>query len=1532
MERKLSFLFLILFFGLRASSQAPQNLNNLQNVVPPSPNASALGRYGEWPISLYTGLPNIDIPIYELKTKAASIPISLSYHASGNRVGDVASWVGLGWSLNAGGMISRVVRGWPDESDVGYFNKRQLYTNQNDLCSFPVNVNSASEHKAKVAKGEWDSEQDLYSFNALGKSFTFFIKADGSIIPCPFSNVKITTNFSPAVTVPENVYWIALFEDGTRLEFGGSGYIEVNTNPRFDLGITYFTTSWLLKTVTSSYGETINFTYTSSVIDQDTYYSENDYVKYKLQTVSSGYGACPEYMSGVSKGTKAERQNVTVLSPATIESQLLRIEFELAPNERLDIKGIGAKALSLIKIYSKLEDKYIQKYQFIYSYSQSIASIEYWNGVPTETDREFYKKRLRLNSLIKAADNLTEEYRWSFAYNSQNLPSRRSFAQDHWGFFNGKITNNSLLPKYTYPLPSNILQNYSNAGFNPPSMEAGVSREGDGNYSNAEILESVTYPTGGKTSFYFEANAIAAYEEQFTQGTSSVNLNLSSTSNPYTPNQQQTFSLTIFQNCAIGLNSYISPAIFNDMPNAWVRLEIINSSTQALIGGLTAMGISEYNSTTRLNISPGTYLIKISTNVSQSDFGTTDAIIASGYIQYEQSLGMQNINKNTGGLRLQKMVNYDGIDPSRNIEKYYSYENPLIINPVNIQKQYFTESEERTCDEQAGTVCDNKIITRNSSTKYSLGNIQGGTVGYGKVTTQYGLNGVNGKTITEFSNEEDYGTIEAQDFPYPPTDSKGHRRGLVLKETQYTASGIRLSEQINTYEFAYKTAIASFKAGYLKTLPSNQGTGCGAYGCTNVYGDCEIQKACYNTTSEQVKFLTSTLITYDQAGSNPLTTLTSNFYDNPNNLQPVRIETTSSEGEIIKTINRTALEKTDINTVTPLTTTASAAIDAMLVKNIISPVIQQEQYKNNVLQSRSLTNFKNWDATIIQPENVQLQTKNNPIETRFQFINYDASGNLLEQKKSNDVVHSYIWGYSNAYPVAEVVNAKSNEIFFDGFEENTPGWEWSLTAYDNSFKRTGSKSGRIDKPTSGEQVCLSNKWLNISLTAMKKFKFSGWVYSNGPSVELFLIMKRAGETGYYSYFDRVETNTTGKWVYIEKVADVPADVTQMAVRVDNNGGGTVWYDDIRLHPADAHMTTYTYAPLIGMTSQTDINNRTAYYEYDNFNRLVLVRDHDNNIVKKICYNYAGQAENCVVTTYYNVAKSGNFTRNNCAAGGTPNTVTYTVAANTYSSATSQAAADQLAQDDVNNNGQTYANNNGTCTFYNVQKSGNFTRNNCPAGGTPSTVTYNVAAGTYNSTTSQAVADQLAQNDVNANGQTYANNNGTCTFYNVQKSGNFTRNNCPSGYAGSTVTYTVLANTYSSTTSQAAADQLAQDDVNANGQAYANTNGTCTPVQVTLTSLNNAAASGFTAVFTNVSTSQQYTFNINLGSNPLTMGTIPPGTYNISISKSGNTIRYVFGVYNNSCSLTTASGRSATFFNIVVSVSSSCNGVQIDNLN
>lgn len=85
------------------SLQAPQ-------YIPKTPNVSSLVSQLDYPVSLYTGVPNISVPIYVIETDGIQIPISLSYNASGIRAGQEASWVGLGWSLNAGGIISRTIR------------------------------------------------------------------------------------------------------------------------------------------------------------------------------------------------------------------------------------------------------------------------------------------------------------------------------------------------------------------------------------------------------------------------------------------------------------------------------------------------------------------------------------------------------------------------------------------------------------------------------------------------------------------------------------------------------------------------------------------------------------------------------------------------------------------------------------------------------------------------------------------------------------------------------------------------------------------------------------------------------------------------------------------------------------------------------------------------------------------------------------------------------------------------------------------------------------------------------------------------------------------------------------------------------------------------------------------------------------------------------------------------------------------------------------------------------------------------------
>lgn len=62
----------------------------------------------------------ISIPIHTVVEGTISLPVSLNYHAGGVRVAENGSWAGLGWSVNAGGMVSRSVLGRPDERSNGY--------------------------------------------------------------------------------------------------------------------------------------------------------------------------------------------------------------------------------------------------------------------------------------------------------------------------------------------------------------------------------------------------------------------------------------------------------------------------------------------------------------------------------------------------------------------------------------------------------------------------------------------------------------------------------------------------------------------------------------------------------------------------------------------------------------------------------------------------------------------------------------------------------------------------------------------------------------------------------------------------------------------------------------------------------------------------------------------------------------------------------------------------------------------------------------------------------------------------------------------------------------------------------------------------------------------------------------------------------------------------------------------------------------------------------------------------------------------
>jgi hypothetical protein len=282
------------------------------------------------------------------------------------------------------------------------------------------------------------------------------------------------------------------------------------------------------------------------------------------------------------------------------------------------------------------------------------------------------------------------------------------------------------------------------------------------------------------------------------------------------------------------------------------------------------------------------------------------------------------------------------------------------------------------------------------------------------------------------------------------------------------------------------------------------------------------------------------------------------------------------------------------------------------------------------------------------------------------YYGYDTHGNVSEVSKENDERFSYIWDYNKTFAIAKVQNASPSTIAYTSFEaDGTGGWTLAGTRID-TCGLTGRKSfnGTVSKTVSSGNYTVS-LWSKTSAT----------VTVNSTSGTLI--------------------NTIGNWKLLEW------NLTASSISVT----GTC-FDELRLYPVGTFMTTYCYEPQVGVTAQCDINNRLVYYEYDGLGRLMLVRDQEKNVLKKLCYNYAGHAEACSV--YYNTDTCQSFTRNNCGTDSAGTAVTYCVPANRYSGY-SQADANAKAVQELAALGPANANSKGSCVLV-------CTSNNCTGEG------------------------------------------------------------------------------------------------------------------------------------------------------------------------------------------------------------------------
>ncbi len=637
--------------GMHFQVAAQDSANAMGTVSIASPTAASLGKYGDIPVSYHTGIPNIDIPFYTVKAGPLSLPIGLSYHASGLKVMEPASWVGAGWSLNAGGVITRTVVGQPDErgSNAG---ASEIYGHFSDygFSNYVDITGSTQEDWLGFAAGRKDGQPDLFIFNFGGYSGKFFFRDDRTPILVPQQDLKIVPYY-PAdstgyISTGAGAASIQAFTvttpDGTQYFFGNtpgiSGTVPVEvTNPYTSQqgpGGNAIS-SWYLNKVVSADGQfaiTLSYTpenygyFTIAIFAVNGNYA-NPYTPYEYNLVKN-------LMAGV-------RLSKISFPTGTVNFTAGAVRTDLSDNSAgvsTDVVNSSATALGAVQISDS--NGFCKQYTFHYGYfKDSTSALTGYLGVggySLFTD----KLRLRLDSIQETScDASLNIPPYKFSYFSEQVYRRISFGQDHWGFFNGVTNNSTLIPTYTLN----------------GSMVSGGNRDAAWPAIRGGSLYQITYPTGGYTTMDFEPNYV------YTSNTTTQYVQDDGSSIGYDGGTApQTSSLT-----STGAAEIVN---YSNTCSCAATVVIKNS------GGTTvqtySIAASTTNTQTTLTLAAGTYSVTLSFVGSCTLAGGTGPMITFSHT------APLNVSANTmvGGLRIKTLTDNDGLTTT-NIVKSYTYVN-----------------------------------------------------------------------------------------------------------------------------------------------------------------------------------------------------------------------------------------------------------------------------------------------------------------------------------------------------------------------------------------------------------------------------------------------------------------------------------------------------------------------------------------------------------------------------------------------------------------------------------------------------------------------------------------------------------------------------------------------------------------------------------------------------------------------------------------------------------------------------------------
>lgn len=1139
---KIFLMILIMVTPIAVFSQDEPQQPVFSNPV--SPKAFEFLKYGEIPVSHYSGTPNISIPIYMIEAKGLNLPITISYHANGTRVLEESSWVGLGWTLNSGPTLTQVVNGFDDFETSLRPNDLELETLITEFTSFsPSSFLSGCNSKPSfsiqrdlnfggvpysyfhfepdVMFGRKDTEPDIFKFNILGYSGdivmdwstgSFFCLNDPKInvISGSANEFRIQTpeghlfHFSHVeVTDYENYDQFPTYE-GQITPLGPYGNLVVSRNYNIDYIIT-------------NKGETINFDYHSSLVTKNIpTKNETITINKNISCIRDGGSWTGPPPGSVNLDTEYSTTNIQTKQNQFYLKEISwsngKIEFT-SSLDRVDFNN--SRRLTDLTIYSKNNNNSVKSFHFEnndYFVGDDDSDVIVFPFLGKNMNE--LTKRLKLNKIIESKEPLmlyTDEPFYSFDYYNFS------------GFPQKNCTPNEL----------GLVNSVS-----PELVRAG-------------LLKSIDYPTKGKTSFTYEPHEYDNYsgsndsydiygEEQFLRvetygntGSSNETLNFA---NINSNNQRYSYSAIL----SVLADGPCASSAFNSSTNLYnviarvrknkynpvtgyynitVFDEILQASSASPDAQYMIQGILE----------PDEYLF-ISTSLAVANGCQTNSNLPHCYadvlINYRTIENFQAIRNS--GLRIKTINSYD-VNDDLELSKEYRYSEGKIMSPLikeikELKDGFYVSGPYNSNGIGAGYECQYDKITKMSSTYYPISTSASGKhIGYDWVEEiQKGTTSLqeDGRMKYSFVNTPDLGVIEDNSGSYInhyyrklfPLEKSYPQNGSILKVEVFNKNNTLLKETENTYvnSSIYNKCVYARKSTYRDGFRES------AY--TNNVGHVYMV-GFYPITSRNTLLSSVTKKNYSQSGI----LLTNSVYIYDSKQQIKEKNSSNSNGDIISTKYKY-----------PYDILGQYPYNYMTDFNFLSPIVEIETLINSEQVSYSRFNYSSLTVNSfgIYPLLTYSKSKgiNDPLEELANYTYYE-DGNIKEESRGNGKKNTYyIWGYNGQYPIA-----------------------------------------RIENFTSDQAVAINNLI--------------------GDAID-------AADTDH----NAAQGNST----------------TENNLRAGLNA--------IRNHNAlaGAQMVSYTYDPLIGVTSITDPKGRTNYYEYDEFNRLKHVKDEKGHILSETEYNYATQ--------------------------------------------------------------------------------------------------------------------------------------------------------------------------------------------------------------------------------------------------------------------------------------------------------------------